>query len=175
MVGSPRRALFIGRFQPFHNGHLEALRAIASTWNEVIVGVGSADASHTRDNPFTAGERIEMILESCREAGIANVLPMPIPDLNRNALWVSHVAALVPRFGALYSNNALPRRLFQEAGYDVRDFPLHDRDHCQGRVLRAAMIQGDAWEKSVPPATRRILAEVGGVERMRTLERSDTK
>src|SRR5207245_2773190 len=55
------RALFVGRFQPFHRGHLATVRRILETNDEIIVGIGSAQYSHTGENPFTAGERYEMI------------------------------------------------------------------------------------------------------------------
>mgnify|MGYP001262099234 CR=1 FL=1 len=46
-------ALFIGRFQPFHKGHLSALRWIAAKSSKVIVAIGSAQKSFEPDNPFT--------------------------------------------------------------------------------------------------------------------------
>ncbi|HDJ89497.1 MAG TPA: nicotinamide-nucleotide adenylyltransferase, partial [Thermoprotei archaeon] len=55
------RGLFIGRFQPFHLGHFYALKWILSKVDEVIIGIGSAQVSYTIKNPFTLGERIEMI------------------------------------------------------------------------------------------------------------------
>ena len=56
-----RRALFVGRFQPFHNGHIHAIGEILEESDELIIVVGSAQMSHEPDNPFTAGERLEMI------------------------------------------------------------------------------------------------------------------
>ena len=55
------RALFVGRFQPFHYGHLHAVESILKENDELLLVVGSAQMSHEPDNPFTAGERIEMI------------------------------------------------------------------------------------------------------------------
>ncbi|TMI56005.1 nicotinamide-nucleotide adenylyltransferase, partial [Candidatus Bathyarchaeota archaeon] len=39
--------LYVGRFQPFHLGHLEAVRHILSKVDELVVVVGSAHDSHT--------------------------------------------------------------------------------------------------------------------------------
>ncbi len=50
-------ALLIGRFQPFHNGHLEVVKTISKKCDRMIIGIGSAQLSHTFENPFTAGER----------------------------------------------------------------------------------------------------------------------
>src|SRR5256885_9498938 len=60
------RALFVGRFQPFHRGHLSMVKRILESNSEIIVGIGSAQYSHTGENPFTAGERYEIDRKSTR-------------------------------------------------------------------------------------------------------------
>ncbi len=37
-----KRAFYIGRFQPYHNGHHAVLSAIAKTADEIVIGIGSA-------------------------------------------------------------------------------------------------------------------------------------
>lgn len=169
-----RRAMLVGRFQPMHNGHLEAIRRVAAEWDELVVGIGSAYESFTRENPFSAGERHEMISAALREAGVANVVAIPVPDMHRNAIWVSHVASLAPRFSAFYTNNPLPASLFRAAGYDVRPLPLVERARYEGTAIRALMLAGDdEWVKRVPAAVARVVREVGGVERLRALAAGD--
>ena len=76
-----RNALIIGRFQPFHNGHLMVLKAMASKYSPVVA-IGSAQLSHTADNPFTAGERYEMILSAVEDEGLqVRILPVPDPAM----------------------------------------------------------------------------------------------
>ncbi|HJJ33958.1 MAG TPA: adenylyltransferase/cytidyltransferase family protein, partial [Methanocorpusculum sp.] len=55
------RGLYIGRFQPFHNGHKAVAEYIAEEADELIVGIGSPQISHEPQHHFTAGERILMI------------------------------------------------------------------------------------------------------------------
>ncbi|NYZ79420.1 adenylyltransferase/cytidyltransferase family protein, partial [Candidatus Micrarchaeota archaeon] len=55
------RGLFIGRFQPFHNGHLKGIEWALKRCDELIIAVGSTQRSFDRMDLFTAGERIEMI------------------------------------------------------------------------------------------------------------------
>ncbi|HVL86475.1 MAG TPA: nicotinamide-nucleotide adenylyltransferase [Candidatus Thermoplasmatota archaeon] len=170
---SRRRALFIGRFQPFHLGHLEVVRAIASDFEVVIVGIGSAQESHTPDNPFTAGERHLMIQASLDAAGIRNYVVVPIVDVGRNALWVSHVAALVPPFEVFFSNNALPRRLFAEAGYQVQEAPFYERARYSGTLVRERMLGGGPWRELVPKEVVAVVEEVRGLDRIRELAVTD--
>ncbi|MEM2975778.1 MAG: adenylyltransferase/cytidyltransferase family protein, partial [Candidatus Bathyarchaeia archaeon] len=48
-----KRGLFVGRFQPFHLGHLTAVKNILKSVDELVIIVGSAQYSHRLDNPFT--------------------------------------------------------------------------------------------------------------------------
>ncbi len=55
------RGLYIGRFQPYHNGHDKMMSIISSNVDEVIIGIGSSQESYTLYNPFTYEERLRMI------------------------------------------------------------------------------------------------------------------
>jgi len=169
MTPDDLNALIIGRFQPFHKGHLEVVRKIAKECDSVIIGIGSAQFSHTLDNPFTAGERHLMISRSLREEELKNYFLVPIIDVNRYAVWVAHVASLVPPFKVVYSNNALTRRLFEEAGCEVRASPLYNRESYSGREIRRRMMAGEEWEHLVPQAVARVIEEIGGVARLKDL------
>ncbi|HVL48177.1 MAG TPA: nicotinamide-nucleotide adenylyltransferase [Candidatus Thermoplasmatota archaeon] len=168
-----RRALFVGRFQPFHLGHLEVCRRILAENDALVIAIGSAESSHSLVNPFTAGERYAMIEAACAEADLDRVAIIPLPDVNRNAIWVSHVRSLVPPFEVLYSNNPLPRRLFAEAGFEVRDAPFHERARYEGTRIRHAMVADGDWEHDVPRGVARVIREIGGVDRVQMLARSD--
>ena len=56
--------LLIGRFQPFHLGHLEALQFALSKVDKLWVGLGSSNKPPQKSNPFSAEERKKMILDS---------------------------------------------------------------------------------------------------------------
>lgn len=62
--------IYIGRFQPFHNAHLETIMHGLTLAYRVIVVVGSANQAIDEDNPFTEAERIEVIRESIHDACI---------------------------------------------------------------------------------------------------------
>lgn len=54
-------AVFIGRFQPFHAGHYEVVKAALESAEILIMMIGSADSPRTEHNPWTYGERIAII------------------------------------------------------------------------------------------------------------------
>ena len=169
------RAILIGRFQPPHLGHMEVIRKILGEVDELIIGIGSAQESHTLQNPFTAGERMLMLLRSLVEEGLdlSRILIVPIPDVNNNALWVSHVLSFSPPFSVVYTRNPLVARLFKEAGFEVRSFPAYSRKEYQGKEIRRRMLAGEAWEHLTPRAVVEVIKEIKGVERLREISQSD--
>ncbi|MFB6309765.1 MAG: nicotinamide-nucleotide adenylyltransferase [Salinirussus sp.] len=168
------RGLLVGRFQPFHNGHRGLVEQIADAVDEVVIGVGSADASHTVRNPFTGGERIVMITNVLESFDVTSYV-VPIEDLDRNAVWVSHAESMCPPFHVVFSNNPLVVRLFTEAGYEVRDTDLADRERLKGSEIRREIIDGNAWRDRVPNAVAAAIDEIDGVDRLRTVARTDTE
>jgi nicotinamide-nucleotide adenylyltransferase len=98
-----RRGVAIGRFQPFHNGHLVLIRQILEDCDEVLVVVGSAQLNYTLANPFTAGERILMIRRALGEEGldVSKIIIVPLVDEQSNARWFSMLASMLPPFDIL--------------------------------------------------------------------------
>lgn len=163
------RALILGRFQPPHRGHLAVIEEASRRHDQVIVVVGSAQASYTPDNPFTAGERIEMLLAGLEELGVRNALLIPLADLNRHAEWVAYVESLVPDFDEVVTNNPLTRRLFGDAGYKVRAGRLVDRSVCRATRIRERILRGEPIDDAVPPAVHRVLRRLNAARRVRDL------
>src|SRR5271157_1203125 len=94
-----KKGLFIGRFQPLHNGHIGVIKDAMKELDELIIGVGSAEKHHSKDNPFTFEERKQMIENSIK----GNYKIIPIPDINNYEKWVDHVKTLVGDFDIVYT------------------------------------------------------------------------
>ncbi|XVH30636.1 nicotinamide-nucleotide adenylyltransferase [Haloferacaceae archaeon DSL9] len=167
------RGFYIGRFQPYHNGHHHMVKEIAGEVDELVLGIGSAGDSHTRRNPFTAGERVMMVTNSVSEFDIPTYV-VPIEDLERNSVWVSHVRSMTPKFDIAYSNNPLVIQLFDEADVEVRQSPMFRREVLEGTELRERMIHDEEWRSLVPPAVVDVVSEVGGIERIQRVSDSDS-
>lgn len=164
------RGIFIGRFQPLHKGHLSIIEHALAEVDELIIGIGSAEKSYLPNDPFTAGERIDMILSVAKENGWGGrIIPVSIRDINRYSVWVEHVVSLCPKFDVIYSNNPLTRTLFEKAGYEVRDTPLVDRSKLSGKQIRKRISEGGYWETLLPNAVSKQIKEIGGVDRIRNI------
>ncbi|MFA6427070.1 MAG: quinolinate synthase NadA [Candidatus Magasanikbacteria bacterium] len=112
------KALFIGRFQPFHLGHLDALKQI--TEDEIIIGVGSSQYSRTDENPWAFEERKQMIEQSLANEHF-NYSITAIPDIHDEKNWVDHVKKIVGDFAVVYTGNDVVKKLFKEKGYRVKE------------------------------------------------------
>lgn len=110
-----RLAIFIGRFQPFHNGHRAVVQAALTEAERVLILIGSPDASLSLKNPFSAEERrrmIEAVFEADAAAGRLLIEPVPDTTYNDDA-WTADVQRIVERVRA---GEPSELRLVQAAG-----------------------------------------------------------
>jgi nicotinamide-nucleotide adenylyltransferase len=164
------RGLLVGRFQPFHAGHVAVVQHLKARRPDepLILGIGSAEESYTPDNPFTAAERFEMISRALEAAHVSGWLAVPIPDIHRHALWAAHVAELLPPFDRVYTNNPLTRTLFERAGYAVEGTPMFERERFEGTSIRRLVRENaPEWRQRVPPPVATYLDELKATDRLR--------
>ena len=109
-----KKGLILGRFQPFHYGHLELIKGIIENGIEPLICIGSAQYSHTNENPFTVEERKKMIDVIMKNINCEYSI-FEIPDINNYDLYVSHLEKFVPDFDYIYSGNPLVQKLFGNA------------------------------------------------------------
>jgi nicotinamide-nucleotide adenylyltransferase len=170
------RGLYVGRFQPFHLGHLGAVKAVLKETDELVIVIGSAQYSHNINNPFTAGERLVMIRFALQEAKLSpsKLWIVPVPDVHLHMLWVSAVEGYTPKFDVCYTNEPLTKRLFSEAGYPINEIPFFDRKQYMSTVIREKMLRSDdTWVELVPKSVADFIKEIDGVNRLRDLARTD--
>jgi nicotinamide-nucleotide adenylyltransferase len=168
--------LFIGRFQPFHKGHLATVKFALERVEQLVIVVGSAQKSHEPRNPFTAGERIRMIKQSLDiddETDVRRILIIPVPDTDVHALWTHQVDMLVPKYDVVFANDLFTLMLFQEKGIKALEAPLYRRDEMKATEIRKRMIAEEIWEDLVPIPVSNVIKEINGVERVKALSRRD--
>lgn len=167
--------LYVGRFQPFHTGHIEAIKFALGKVEELIIVIGSAQYSFTLDNPFTAGERMAMIRRGLEEVGVesSKYQIVPVSDINIHALWVAHIKSLTPKFDLVFSNEPLTSRLFKEDGTTVESIPYFHRNVYSSTEIRKRMISNEDWTSLMPKCVSNYIKEIDGIERIIELVRTD--
>ena len=171
------RALYLGRFNPPHKGHIHAIKFILEQpdIDEVIILIGSGEKGYSTKNPFTGGERLEMVTAIVRKNfDIKRFYIASIPDVNRNTIWPANVIDLVPSFDVVFTNNPLVQQLFLKiASKDVREVPLSNRSDYSGKEIRKRMINGKEWKDLVPSEVVELIELYQGIERIQEVSKSD--
>ena len=176
MTERVKRGLFVGRFQPFHIGHGEAIKSILKKVDELIIIIGSSQRSHELENPFTSGERMEMIRAALHEIGVipSKYYIVPVPDLQMHSIWVAQVISYSPSFDIVYSNDSLTRRLFKEAGIIVENVPFFQRGTYSATEVRRRILADEDWRGLLPKSVSEVIDRIGGVERLKELAMTDS-
>jgi nicotinamide-nucleotide adenylyltransferase len=143
-------ALFIGRFQPFHLGHLKVIQDISKDYDKIIIGIGSSQASNTVDNPFSAEQRKNMIAQSLQLVNISNYVIILIPDINDPPNWVNHVSSIFSDFNVVITNNTFTKKLFEEKGYIVKNTKIYGNGKYSGKEIRRRINEEIEWDDLVP-------------------------
>ena len=168
--------VLVGRFQPFHNGHLEAVRYASKKVDYVYIVIGSSQKSHERDNPFTAGERIAMIKAALDSAGVKpeRWMAIPIADTQSHALWPAILKATVPPFDIVFTNDGLTTRLLKEEGVKVEAVPYFEQVQATPRpTSETGSSRRRTGRSSCPAPVASMVKSLGGVERVRSMIHKD--
>jgi nicotinamide-nucleotide adenylyltransferase len=174
-----KRGLMLGRFQPFHNGHLALARQILKECDELVIAIGSAQFNFIEKDPFTAGERIAMIHGALGKAGLdmSKCYLIPVENDHNNARWLANLKSMVPDFDYLYSGNGFVRLLVrsQDPSIKLRQPKFEKKREYNGSRIRGQMILGKKWKHLVPAAVAKEIERIGGVDRIKTLGATSTE
>ncbi len=161
--------LLIGRFQPFHLGHLEAVDFALSKVEQLYIGIGSSNKSHQLRNPFTVEERKQMILSSLDENIIKRVSIYEIPDLDDHSKWVNSVDEIIPKYDIVFSNDDFTHSLYEKKEKEVIPVVLKSRENFSGTNIRRLIQTNGNWGDLVPNGTKNILLEIDAKNRLKNL------
>ncbi|DAC72998.1 MAG TPA: nicotinamide-nucleotide adenylyltransferase [Thermoplasmata archaeon] len=163
------KALFVGRFQPFHLGHLLLVQRLSTHYELIIIGIGSSQYHDTVDNPFSEEERHHMITESLDTLGIHTYRIVSIPDIHDPPRWVDHVRSVVSDFDVVIANNPFTRKLFSKKGYVVKGTAYFDRKRYSGKEIRRRIIHDEPWDELVPKVVYKYIQGIDGINRLKRL------
>jgi len=171
------RGLMMGRFQPFHLGHLDLVRQILDECDEVIVAITSSQFNYLEKDPFTAGERIEMIHNSLKESALDlnKIFVVSLENQFNIATWVSYLKSALPSFDKVYSGNDYVALLLSDSGIDVAKPVFLDRAQFHATKIRNMIITDENWKDLVPNAVYELLVKIKAKTRLTIISQTDTK
>ena len=161
--------LLIGRFQPFHLGHLEALQFALSKVDKLWLGLGSSNKPMEKTNPFTVEERKQMILSSIDDSIKNKISIYSIPDLDNHVKWIENIDTIVPDYQIVFSNDPMTEHLYSKRNVKVMTIPFFKRDQLSGTRLRDLIKSDQKWDDLVPEGTKVILQKFDAKNRLKIL------
>tara|TARA_B100002003_G_C13774824_1_gene384117 strand:+ start:36 stop:545 length:510 start_codon:yes stop_codon:yes gene_type:complete len=162
-----KRGLFIGRFQPFHLGHLQDIKNALEEVNHITIGIGSSNEDHTKENPFTTQERAEMINIVLPNNKIRKYIVFTIPDLGNDKKWVEHIETLVPKFDIVYTGNKWTEKCFK-GKYEVKRVNM--LKGVSSTIIRNRILKDEDWQSLVPKEVVDYISKINGVVRVKKIK-----
>ncbi len=146
------QGLFIGRFQPFHKGHLYALEVASSFCKKLVIGIGSSQERGTAANPLSAEARIRIIKAGIRGTQIktSNLKFIEIPDFRDNDAWFEYIIKKEPKIDIIFSRNALVKKIFLSHGIPIMSPEWYKRKTFVATRIRGLIKNGKRWQDCVP-------------------------
>ena len=161
--------LLIGRFQPFHLGHLDAVLFGLSRAENLFICIGSSNKSNERKNPFSAEERREKITLSIEPSITDRIKIFDIPDVGDHEKWTFEIDKIAPEYDVVFTNDEFTKTLFEKREISVISVILKDREKFSGTNIRNLITEDKNWRDLVPQGTRNVLDSINAKERLKNL------
>ena len=161
--------LLIGRFQPFHLGHLDAILFGLARTENLFICIGSSNKSNERKNPFSAEERREMILTSIEPSIADRIKIFDVPDVGDHEKWTFEIDKIVPKYDVIFTNDEFTKTLFEKRKISVISVVLKHREKFSGTNIRNLITEDKNWRDLVPQGTKNVLDSINAKERLKNL------
>ena len=152
-------AVFIGRFQPFHNGHMLVLEGMTKVCGKIFIGIGSSEKSRTKENPFSLAERKEMIQRALQGKDLIpmfDIHMIDLPDETDDDVWREKVLEVSGPVDKVWTGNERTKKCFE--GYvevqNIREVP-----GISGIDIRDKMYSNGDWQDLVPKEVVSFISE----------------
>lgn len=171
-------SLYVGRFQPFHKGHHKVIIEAIKQYKLLKIGIGSAQLSNQKNDPFSADERRKFIEGTLKEDGISKdeYEVYEIPDIFNAKKWVSHVEGIIGDFEVVISNSDWVRELFAKKGYILSEKKLYQKKEYNGTNIRNLIANdNESWKELVPNPVRDLIVQFNGISRIKDLHEKEKR
>ncbi len=154
----------VGRFQPFHNGHIDLIEKMASECNKCTIVIGSSQAYGTDRNPFRFRERKAMIKNWLTTSDLKSRIKIAAQvDTDDYYGWGKTVLDTI---SDLYEEPVKVEAFYCGLGFDsqyyypdIKNIEILDRTnpkktHISGTLIREfCTFQDNRWRELVPPSS----------------------
>lgn len=158
--------LFVGRFQPFHRGHMLVVEGMSKLCEKTVIAIGSTNKSDD-ENPFTFEERRDMIQRALQAVDIIpkhDVTFIDIPDEDSDESWTQTVLDKAGRVDVAWTGNEWTKTCFENAGVEVKE--IKEVPGISATEVRTRIKDGGDWESLVPDEIAKSIKLLDGGSRI---------
>lgn len=155
-----KKGLVIGRFQPFHKGHLFLINKSLEIADTIVLAIGSAQKSDEK-NPFGLEARKKMLAEVVKNESLASKVLgiVPLYDNPSDDLWFKDLISKVSDFDVTIGNNPWNNGIIEKEGIPVVTVGLYNREELEAAKIRSLMQENKPWESRVPGYLVKLIEE----------------
>jgi len=146
-----KRGLLIGRFQPFHKGHLYLVKHVIKKVQKLIIAIGSANI-YDEANPLTYEERRKILEQVIHTEKLDNNIEKIIflNDYYDDELWFKNVMHKTGPVDIVIGNNEWTNRIFETRGYKIWRVGFFKKYLYEGEKIRTLIRNKKSWSARVP-------------------------
>lgn len=169
--------IYIGRFQPFHHGHLRSIEFALTQVDKLIIVLGSYQVAMNIRNPWSTAERAELIEQCLSTEQVSRVSFLPMRDwLDSDTMWLTSIKQGVAEISGDSRSIAIFGHNKDSSSYYLDLFPQWDfietgkYADLNATSIRAAYFDQRAYPSdSVPAPIDRFLQQFMATDRYQLL------
>lgn len=152
-----QKAVLIGRFQPFHEGHKAVVDNYIDEY-ELVIAVGSAEQEGTEENPLSFEDRKAIISGCFPEIEIVGLKDFEKDD-EGNKKWLNQLKEKTSANKVISRNSLVKSIVRDDSELELVEQDMHDPNIYSGTEVRRRVKSGEEWRYLVPECAESAIAE----------------
>ena len=164
------KAIFIGRFQQFHKGHLETIKWILKQYPEILIVIGSMQEFSTQQNPLTFNQRKQIIEKTLYTQKIKNFKIFGIPDFFNDILWAKKLLDIIKIQNSkaiIFTKNLWTKTCFEKINVKTISHPVFFNQLSASKI-RKKIFYNQKWQNLVNKQTLKLLRDNQLIEHIKS-------
>lgn len=156
------KGLIVGRFQPFHNGHIKLIEYALSKVDKLHIVIGSPNRNDEK-NPYSAQLREAMIEKSLTKEQLSRIKISYVEDMNNDAIWLENLANRFADCDLIFSSDEKMSQLYKtnpKLNSKAITIPQDQREDLSGTNIRGLLRDGKDVSNFLPNGTLEVINQV---------------
>jgi nicotinamide-nucleotide adenylyltransferase len=158
------KAVYWGRFNPPHYGHINLIKKILREVDSLVVAIGEATTKNEKRNPFSGSERKRMMEAFLREKKVKRVKVVLVPTTKSFSESVKKLFEVCPRFDVMYADKEI---VIRKVKGKVKVRRIKRVGTISATKIRDAIAYDKNWEHLTGKSVARIIRKINCIARIK--------